>query len=110
MREATTDQDGESDHDAPLVVTDGPTTAPLPIDDGAPSAEGQPAISVEELARKHGMFERFLQPSGDFAIPNPKYQAWAQARAAYGWIDGTELTEEKFLAAINGISTEHTYR
>lgn len=73
----------------------------------APSKETAP---IEEWARRKGMFERFLSgPRDAFAIPNPAYQDFAQARANAAWAADTHVTEEDFDAAVSAAKS-HSFR
>lgn len=65
------------------------------------SAAAAEKRTAEEWAREKGMADRFMPPNGS-AIPvaNPKFQAYAQARAHAGWPIGKELTEADFDAAV----------
>lgn len=66
-----------------------------------PPAPPAPEVTtVEEWARRKGMLARFLAGSAMFTEPNPAYQDWAQARAHAGWVEGVELTEAQFDAAV----------
>ncbi len=61
--------------------------------------------TAEEWAAAKGMTERFLPSTNAFAITNPLFQDYAQARAHGGWPVGKELTEAQFDAAVIAAKT-----
>ena len=61
--------------------------------------------TAEEWAAAKGMSERFLPSTTAFAIANPLFQDYAQARAHGGWPIGKELTEAQFDAAVIAAKT-----
>ncbi len=65
-----------------------------------PDAAPAEVTTVEEWARRKGMLARFLAGTAMFTEPNPAFQDWAQARAHAGWVEGVELTEAQFDAAV----------
>jgi len=66
----------------------------------APDVDAAEVRTAEEWAKAKGMDQRFLPSTNAFAITNPKFQDYAQARAHGGWPIGKELTEAQFDAAV----------
>jgi hypothetical protein len=71
----------------------------------APAAEAmaEPLV-IKQLAvtwaAAKGMADRFLANSGTFAVPNPEFLKFAQARAFAAWADDQQITEAEFDAAV----------